>query len=75
MTRVLTQEVYKDFGHRVPEGKGFVAALLESNPPIIEEEFPLHDKEQICDISRMLKRSFIPLKGIDVEKIRNYFGN
>ena len=58
----------------VAGGKGLIAGLLASSPPIIEEEFPLHNCEAILDLDRMLKLSFTPLKGIDVHKIRNYFG-
>lgn len=68
------QEAYKELKYEVPSGKGFITALVSSSPSIVEEEFPLHDSEQVADLSRMLKLSFLPLKGIDVDKIRNYFG-
>lgn len=58
----------------IPPGKGFLSALLDSSPPIIREAFPLHDSEEKNDLVRMLKLSLIPMRGIDVDKIRNYFG-
>ncbi len=74
MPLTVLQEVFKELEYSVPGGKGFLGALLGSEPSIIGEEFPLHDPRQIADLSGMLKQSFLPLRGIDVDKIRNYFG-
>ena len=56
------------------EKKGFLSFLQSCDPCLVEEAYPLHNQDSIKDLSQMLKSSFIPLKGLNVDKIRNYFG-
>ena len=58
----------------LPKEKPFLTALLGSTPPVLSDAFPLHDQQELSYLGRMLKRSFLPLKGIDVDLMRNYFG-
>ena len=56
------------------ENKGFLTALQSSEPAVIHEAYPLHNPEEINELSTMLKYSFIPTKSLNLDKIRNYFG-
>ncbi len=67
---MLGELKYKVHGQQ----RGFIAVLLDSEPPILEEEYPLHECNEISQLSSMLRKSLVPFRGIDVDKIRNYFG-
>ena len=56
------------------ENKGFLTALQSSEPAVIHEAYPLHNTEEIKELSTMLKYSFVPSKWLSLDKIRNYFG-
>lgn len=73
-TYLIPQAVFKDRKHKVKEGNEFLSALQSSKPPLIEEAYPLHDPSNIKALSRMFWFSFIPLYGMSLERIRNYFG-
>ena len=57
------------------EGKGFVSALRLCKPPILEEAYPLHEQEECKNLMSMLRWSLLPNVQLDVQHIRNYFGN
>ena len=76
-THILTllQNVFKKHGHKVDkDDKGFLWSLLNSSPPVVTEAYPLHNKNEIGKLSKMLHWSFVPFSGFDVNTIRNYFG-
>ena len=71
----MSQDVFKKLSYKVEDGqKGFLSALLNCAPPVLDEHFPLHDYKEIRKLDGMLKKSSIPLKGIDINAVRNYFG-
>ncbi len=71
---VIPQASFKEHKHEVKEGKGFLSALQDSEPQLIEEAYPLHDPDKIGALSHMFRFSLIPMWGISVGKIRDYFG-
>jgi hypothetical protein len=54
--------------------KGFVSALRLCKPPVLEEVYPLHQQEDCKSLKSMLKWSLLPSVRLDVQHIRNYFG-
>lgn len=56
------------------EGRGLLTALLRSKPAVVEEAYPLHNWKEITELSNMFKLSFIPMRGLNLDRIRNYFG-
>ncbi len=68
------KEVFKELKFEVPTGKGFLSSLLESSPPLVEENFPLHQPRELASLGRMLSQSLLPFRGIHVDRIRDYFG-
>jgi len=75
VTFTLFQEVFKSNKFKVEENKGFLTALLNSKPQLITEAYPLHNQSTCKELSSMLKFSFVPdFRGLNLGKIRNYFG-
>jgi len=64
----------KSFSYLVEDHKGFLSALMTSNPPILGDHFPLHDNKVIRELDKMLQKSSVPFSGVDVNALRNYFG-
>ena len=52
--------------------KDFLTALTNSTPPVIKESYPLHYRQEKGELITMLKYS--PLRGLNLAKIRSYFG-
>ena len=68
------QDVFSKYKHNLQQQTGFLTALLNSNPPVIAEAYPLHSPDACKELSTMWKASFIPISGLNLDKIRNYFG-
>ena len=62
-------------GCELKQGKGFLSALQLSKPPILEEVYPLHEESECEALMSMLKWSLLPNLSLDIQRIRNYFGN
>ena len=68
------QDVFDKYKYNLQGQTGFLTALLNSNPPVIAEAYPLHSQDVRKELSTMWKSSFIPFSGLNIDKIRNYFG-
>ena len=40
----------------------------------MSEAFPLHGQDETRALGRMLRSSLLPFRGLDINKIRSYFG-
>ena len=47
---------------------------MSSDPPIIEEAYPLHEICEKQKLSQELKRCLIPSRDLNITMIRKYFG-
>lgn len=54
--------------------KGFISSLLSGKVPVLEDAFPLHVTSERKGLSAQLKWSLLPWKRLNVDSIRNYFG-
>ena len=57
------------------EDKGFLSALRLCKPPILEEVYPLHEQSECQALMSTLRWSLLLNLLLDIQRIRNYFGN
>lgn len=71
---LLVQGLFKASHHQLVERKGFLTALQSSQPAIVSEAFPVHGQDETRALGRMLRSSLLPFRGLDINRIRSYFG-